>query len=154
MHQLLKYLLQSFICAPNILIKSKKINFSSIDEKSLYPVITYLNDNFKDITLSTLANKFGYNKNYLGNKISKETNHTFKELLQMRKLNIACNLLQNTNLSMEQISEYVGYDNHSSLFRLFKSYLGITPTEYRKRIRLPKSLDSDSLIPNPYFSED
>lgn len=152
-NQLLKYLLQSFICAPNALIKSQKINFSSIDEKSLYPVINYMNDNFKDITLRELADKFGYNKNYLGNKISKETNHTFKELLQMRKLNIACNLLQSTNLNMDQISEHVGYDNHSSLFRLFKSYLKITPTEYRKRIRLPKSLDGDSLIPNPYFSE-
>lgn len=152
-NQILQYLLQAFICAPDHLITSKKINFSSIDEKSLYPIITYLNDNFKDITLNNLANKFGYNKNYLGNKIAKETNHTFKELLQMRRLNIACNLLQNTNLSIEQISEYVGYDNHSSLFRLFKSYLKITPTEYRRRIRLPKSLDGDSLIPNPYFSE-
>ena len=70
----------------------------------------------------------------------------------MRRLNIACNLLQNTNYSIEDISDFVGYDNHSSLFRLFKKYLGITPQEYRTRIQIPRDLDDKSnVIPNPYF---
>lgn len=52
----------------------------------------------------------------------------------MRRLNIACNLIQQTNLSMQAISERIGYDNHSSLYRLFKNLLKTTPTKYKEKV--------------------
>ena len=61
----------------------------------------------------------------------------------MRRLNIASNMIEQTNMSIGQISEYVGYDNHSSLFRLFKQILHTTPTQYRQRVTHPHQLDVD-----------
>lgn len=152
---LLKRLMQSlFLCCNNDMIIHKKINFNEISKDKSLQIVEYINNHYQDLTLDKLATQFGYNTNYLGNLIVQSTGHTFKELLQMRRLNIACNLLQTRNMSIEGVSYYVGYENHSSLFRLFKKYLGITPKEYRRRIRYPQALDNNSeenIIPNPYY---
>lgn len=152
-NHLLRSLMRSFIlCCSDDLIVEKSTRFVDTRNDRLVQVLEYLNNHFQDISLKSLAERFGYNANYLGNAITKETGHTFKELLQMRRLNIACNMIQENSCGINQISEYVGYENHSSLFRLFKKYLGITPLEYRNRINLPRSLDrEDNPLPNPYF---
>lgn len=150
---LLENMMKSFILSIHSdLVLTKKVNFTSKDQNKNLQILEYINEHYRDLTLKSLAKEFGYNPNYLGNLITSTSGHTFKELLQMRRLNIACNLLQNTNYSIEDISDFVGYDNHSSLFRLFKKYLGITPQEYRTRIQIPRDLDDESnVIPNPYF---
>ncbi|AWV38910.1 AraC family transcriptional regulator (plasmid) [Leuconostoc mesenteroides] len=35
-------------------------------------------------------------------------------------------------MSIENISQIVGYKNHSSLYRLFKIIVGISPNEYKQ----------------------
>lgn len=150
---LLENLMRSFILSFNSdLLLMKSVNFTAKDQNKNLQIIEYINEHYQNLTLKSLATEFGYNPNYLGNLITTVSGHTFKELIQMRRLNIACNLLQNSYYSIEEISTIVGYDNHSSLFRLFKKYLGITPQEYRTRIQIPRNLDDDSnVIPNPYF---
>lgn len=154
--QLLHMMLQAFIlkCSDDLILKQETI-FSNLNLNKDLQIIDYINEHYKHLTLKELAIHFGYNPNYLGNLLNKVYGHSFKELLQMRRLNIACNLLQNGNYSIERISEYVGYENHSSLFRLFKKYLEITPQEYRRLLALPRQLDNEenNIIPNPYFKD-
>ena len=44
----------------------------------------------------------------------------------------AMNLMENTDYSIEQIAEAVGYDNPSYFRRLFRKHTGISPSEYKK----------------------
>ena len=44
----------------------------------------------------------------------------------------AMNLMENTDYSIEQIAEAVGYDNPSYFRRLFRKHMGISPSEYKK----------------------
>lgn len=81
--------------------------------------------------LRTLADHFGYNSNYIGNKLKKETGQTFQELIDLKKFRLAVNLLTETDLSTEDISERIGYTSPISFFRLFKRIANITPNEYR-----------------------
>lgn len=141
---LLELLLQSFFLSPDCLIINKKINFVDAKEDSMLQMLSYLNSHYQDITLVKLATHFGYSPNYLGDKIKQELGYSFKSILQMRRLNIACNLLQQTKLSMNEISLQVGYENHSSLFRLFKNLLNTTPSEYRDKVIHPQHLDEDA----------
>lgn len=149
---ILEALLKSFIlCCNDQLIIKKQINFTE-QKNNTFEIIQYINENYQNISLRKTAETFGYSTNYLGNLLTKETGHSFKEILLMRRLNIACNLLQTTDYSIEEISSLVGYENHSSLFRLFKQQLGIKPQEYRDRIRYPVHLsDKKEFLPNPYF---
>lgn len=53
-----------------------------------------------------------------------------KDLIQMR-LREAQNLLQNTDLKLEQIALMCGYSNEIHFYRQFKAKTGLTPGEYR-----------------------
>ncbi|KRM06142.1 transcription regulator [Liquorilactobacillus ghanensis DSM 18630] len=143
-NRLLNLLMQTWLIVASENIIFQKTNYVDAHQDLMIQVANYLNTHYQDISLKSLARHFGYSANYLGDKINKETGHSFKQLLQMRRLNIACNLIQQTNFSMREISEYIGYDNHSSLFRLFKSNLGVSPSEYRERIIRPRQLDLKS----------
>lgn len=142
-NQLIQLLTKSLLLATNNLVIQRKTNFVNVQQDELLPIINYLNTHFQTITLNELAAHFGYNPNYLGDKIKRTMGRSFKEILQLRRLNIASNLMEQTNLSMHEISAAIGYENHSSMFRLFKDILHTTPTEYRKRVRHPRQLDID-----------
>lgn len=44
----------------------------------------------------------------------------------------ACELLRNTDLPVKQIGDLVGYHDPQFFSKLFKSHLGVSPSEYRK----------------------
>ncbi|RHW52100.1 AraC family transcriptional regulator [Bombilactobacillus bombi] len=119
-------------------IEQEYVNFVKTNDDNLLPIITYINKNFANISLAELSQKFGYNTNYLGNKIKNATGRTFKELVERRRLSAAQNLMIKTNCTISEICNLVGYQNTSSLFRLFKKYLQTTPSDYKKQLKLTK----------------
>lgn len=62
----------------------------------------------------------------------KHTGLTVAQYLRQTKLNIACELLESTNMSIIEISSLMGYSSLSHFSRVFKEILGITPAAYRK----------------------
>lgn len=56
-----------------------------------------------------------------------------KNRVKLKKCNIACDLLLNTNLSDKYISDNIGFPDTDTFRITFKSYLGIEPNEFRKR---------------------
>ena len=51
------------------------------------------------------------------------------------KMVIASSLLQHTKMSISEISEYIGYQNPHYFTSMFKSRMGVTPTQYRKKFK-------------------
>lgn len=47
------------------------------------------------------------------------------------RLQLAKNMLDSTNMSIKQISKYVGYNDQYFFSRIFKKHLGISPQKYR-----------------------
>lgn len=62
----------------------------------------------------------------------KFTGKTVASYLRELKCNRAGMMLRSTNLSILEISEYLGYDSLSHFNRIFKEYYGIPPAHYRK----------------------
>lgn len=58
---------------------------------------------------------------------------TFMQDVINSRLNMAKRLLLETNNSVSLIAEKCGYENDSYFMRQFKSHIGITPSEYRKK---------------------
>lgn len=58
-----------------------------------------------------------------------------KSYLQLKRIDKAKMLLRDTRLSMESIVEKIGLFDVSSFRKLFQRELGITPAEFRKRIK-------------------
>lgn len=58
---------------------------------------------------------------------------TFSKALQAKRCAAAADMLLNTEISVCEIAEKVGYENKSFFRKIFKEKYGITPFLYRKR---------------------
>lgn len=121
-------------------IVDKSLKFVDVNDNQLIPMINYINDHYQTVTLKELSKQFGYNPNYVSNRIKKQTGRTFKQLVELRRLAVAENLMIRTKLSASDITEMVGYQNFSSLYRLFEEYLNLSPQEYKKKVT-PKKIE-------------
>lgn len=105
---------------------------SRFDTELTGNVLSYIEEHYKDGSLSELAEMMNYDVYWLSREIKKRTGKTYKELLQAKRMNQAVYLLTNSRLTVSDIIESVGYDNTSYFYRKFKERYGVSPKDYRK----------------------
>ena len=105
---------------------------SRFDTELTGNVLNYIEEHYKDGSLSDLAESMNYDLYWLSREIRKRTGRTYKELLQAKRMNQAAYLLTSSRLPVADIIESVGYDNTSYFYRKFKERYGVSPKEYRK----------------------
>lgn len=82
-----------------------------------------------------VADIFGISPKYLSRKFKEETGITFTSYLTECRINQSKNMLVQTNLSINEIGQQVGYPIVSTFIRAFKKINGISPSEYRKQFK-------------------
>ncbi len=107
---------------------------SRFDTELTGNVLNYIEEHYKNGSLSELAEMMNYDVYWLSREIKKRTGRTYKELLQAKRMSQAVYLLSNTRLSIADIIESIGYDNTSYFYRKFKERYGVSPKEYRRGI--------------------
>lgn len=80
---------------------------------------------------------------YSSNCFKKDTGLGFNIYLTAEKINMAKRELLTTENPVQFINEQLGFNNSYYFTRLFKSYVGIAPTEYRKRTSEVHSVRED-----------
>ena len=105
------------------------------EDEEIIGILRYIERNFRSLKLSDLAKTFGYNTNYLSNKLKKVTGHSFQELLNDIRYQKAEELLIETDYSLEEIAYNIGFESSSSLYKLFFKYGNKSPNEIRKLIK-------------------
>ena len=65
--------------------------------------------------------------------MKKETGITFQQHIINEKMNIAKRLLDDTRMTIDEISAAVGYENYISFYNAFRKNSHMTPSEYRVR---------------------
>jgi two-component system, response regulator YesN len=97
----------------------------------------YINEHFmeKGLTLQGLADTVGVSKNYMSNLFKQETGITVWNYVVAARMNMARELLKNTLLKNYEIADQVGYEDSVHFSQLFKESYGMTPNEYKKRMK-------------------
>ena len=106
----------------------------SFNQQLSFQILRYIEENYRDGELTQLAAMLNYDICWLSRMTRRLLGRTFKELLQIKRLNQAAFLLQNTRLSVTDICAAVGYDNTSYFYRLFRGYYHLSPKEYRNQV--------------------
>ena len=114
--------------------RSNSVESSKKTESNLLSFMLYIEKNYASITLEEMGEYFGFNPNYLSTYLKKQTGKSFIKLIHIQRINVAAEYLRHTNASIEQISLKVGYENPSYFYKIFRKFLGISPSEYRKQI--------------------
>ncbi|TLS49003.1 response regulator [Paenibacillus antri] len=94
----------------------------------------YIRENLgKDLTLSEVADFVYLNPVYLSRLFKLETGSGFSDYVTEVRMNLAAQLLRDTNLKIYEICEKAGYKDVRHFYKLFKRYAGFSPSEYRER---------------------
>jgi two-component system response regulator YesN len=94
-------------------------------------VMLHLNER---IGMEEMARRLNLNSTHFSRIFKKETGETFVEFVTRMKMERAQELLDKSAMTVEQIANEIAIENVSYFNKLFRSFAGITPNEYRKRI--------------------
>lgn len=113
-------------------INKQFIHIPDATNHTLIDFLQYIEDNYKDCTLTTMARHFNFHPNYLSNLLKKGTGKSFKDLLQLQKMSKASLMLINSNIPIPDIVDEIGYSSVAFFYKKFKELYGMTPNDYRK----------------------
>lgn len=111
----------------HISLHSREGNVTLID------FLHYIEEHYNDCTLTSMASHFGFHPNYLTSLLKKGTSKSFKDLLQLQRLNRAALYLSNSDMPIPDIVEEVGYSSVTFFYKKFKEIFGETPSSYRRK---------------------
>lgn len=102
--------------------------------KSIRPVVRYIIENVQEpFNLASLANQFYLNKSYLSRIFKAYTGHTVHEFINLKKIEKAQRiLLLEADNSIQNIGNQLGFTDAAYFSKIFKKYVGVTPTKFRK----------------------
>lgn len=86
----------------------------------------------KSISVCDLANRFGYNRDYLSRLFKRELKVGPQEYIHSVKMSKARELLFKTDKSIKEIAGQLGYQDEKHFMKLFKVHENLTPSEYRR----------------------
>ncbi|MGH4050886.1 MAG: AraC family transcriptional regulator [Clostridium sp.] len=97
--------------------------------------IQFIETNYsRTISIESLADYIGLNKNYLSTIFSDLLGIPPQEYLIKYRVNRACKLLSNKDLTISEISRSVGYDDPLGFSKIFKRIKGVSPKAYRQAL--------------------
>ncbi|QAT48995.1 response regulator [Caproiciproducens sp. NJN-50] len=112
------------------------INKSSSDgpnNKLIQCMIQYIRDSaFDDINLNSVASHFSYTPAYISFLFKKQIGVGFNEFVTKTKMEMAKNMLKNTEIPIGEISRLCGYGNSKYFATSFKKSFGMSPSVFRQ----------------------
>lgn len=97
-------------------------------------IVRYIRESMASgVSLSAVADHFGYNANYFSRYFKQLTGVTFTTYLNRIRIERACELLNaESRVSIGEIASQCGYNSAGQFISAFKKLMGITPDAYRK----------------------
>ena len=96
----------------------------------------WLQDNYqRNIKISELAKRFDMSVRNFNRRFKFATSQSPLQFLQKKRIQIAKDLLQTSNLSVTEIADKIGYQDVGYFTQLFKKQLATSPRGYRETVR-------------------
>lgn len=97
--------------------------------------LSYIDENFtSQLQIRDIADNLHISHTYLTKLFQKNVGVTPIKYVNMKRIEYACYLLQNTDLSCEAISEKTGIYDNAYFHKMFKSVKGMTPVQYKESL--------------------
>jgi transcriptional regulator GlxA family with amidase domain len=109
----------------------------SVIHSKISDAINYIQTNLhKPITVALLAQRANQNTDYFSRLFRENTGERPLSYIQLKRVERAQFLLENTDLPLAEIAAETGFESLSYFTRTFKERTGQTPGEYKKNHRL------------------
>jgi len=132
--ELLYLVRRVFIDANEVDEKNIIYNDNFLNSDKMNEVIIYLHSNYdKKIKIEELSRIFCTNRTTLSDNFKKRIGLSIISYLTKIRIQIACIMLRDTNSTVYEIMDRIGFHDPSHFGRVFKNYTGFSPTQYRKK---------------------
>ncbi|MBP1989495.1 AraC family transcriptional regulator [Paenibacillus eucommiae] len=102
----------------------------------------YLDKHYREpIMFQEIADTFGISGGQLTRLFKKKEGMSLQEYLIRRRIEAACHDLKHTEATIKEIATGSGFADEKNLFRMFKKYYKMTPSDYRKINALSMQVD-------------
>ncbi|TLX78247.1 response regulator [Labilibacter sediminis] len=120
-----------------VTLEPKDAEISTVEAKFLNKVMDVIEKNLtnRDFDADILAEKVASSPSTLYRKLKKSTQQTPGEFIKSIRLKRAAQFLAESDLSVSEIVEKVGYLDIQNFRRSFKNIFGCVPMEYRKQMQ-------------------
>ena len=149
----LKYLMAIFMFSigymgfkqPTLFLEENKYQKSGLTETEKSDVITKLVHKMTNeklylentLTLQTLADSVGTTVHVLSQSLNEDLKQSFSEFVNSYRINESKKLLlTEVDLNITEILYRCGFNNKATFNTAFKKFVGTTPTEYKKRMKV------------------
>lgn len=103
----------------------------------LEQALAYINDNYpKNINMAMVSNHISMNYTVFSIAFKEYTGDNFVSYLRTIRMNEAKRLLSETDYKIGEIGQMTGYEDSKHFMKTFKWVNGITPSEFRKNLRV------------------
>lgn len=107
-----------------------------INNTLISKILQYINKNYTyNITMEKLSEKFNYSVSAISHQFKKETGVSLNKYIENLRMKSAKSLMLETDLQLTEIALSLGFCNVAYFSTLFKRHMGITPSEYRRKIK-------------------
>lgn len=96
-------------------------------------ILSYIDTNYQQpLTTQSVADHFGYTREYFCRLFKQYSNHTFKQYLTELRLAAVVQNMKLSNRSVATIAMDEGFPDEKSFFIAFRKKYGVTPAQYKK----------------------
>lgn len=116
----------------------RSISSSSPERKQLIGQIkTLVEENIcsSELTVTFLADQVHLSVNYLRNIFKESTGGSLSNFINQKKIDMICRLLVETDMTLTEINDKLGFSTRNYFYAFFKKHIGMTPGDYRKKMR-------------------
>ncbi len=109
---------------------------NSLDVEFWEKFNTYIKNNISDPELNAnqISEHLGMSRMQLHRKLTALTGQNLRSFIKNLRMNLATKLLKDSANRIADVSLKIGYEDQSAFSRAFKKELGVSPTEYRKKL--------------------
>ena len=104
------------------------------DDRNVDKVISFIEENLdKNLTVEYISKCTNLSKSVIYKDFRNNYNCTLKEFVNKKRIEKSIRFLENTNMSIEEISAKAGFSSSAYYAALFKKAKGLSPLKYRKK---------------------
>jgi len=101
---------------------------------AIYHILHFIDREYLNIdSIKEIARHTSYSEYYISHLFSEKMGMTIKKYIMQKKIRHAAGLLQDSNISVTEAAEAVGFASAHSFRLAFKRCMGCSPTEHRNK---------------------
>ncbi|WP_221565878.1 response regulator [Alkalihalobacillus sp. TS-13] len=120
----------------NTIMHQLKMTRNIGQRNNIISAVKYIDSNYREenLNLQLVANSVNMSPSYFSMEFKAEMGISFIQYITKKRIELAKELLNNPSYKTYEIAHTIGYNDYPHFTKTFKKHVGITPSQFRKRI--------------------